>query len=465
MREQLIQYVNSLFAGAPDKEEVKEEILQNTLDRYDDLIAQGKAPAAAYSLAIAGIGDVSEILGVVQPTETVPDPGRRIKPEVRETPAHKKLMRAIAIALYICCVVPVIVLSTVGQEILGVCLMFVMIAAATALIIMAAGGESEKTERSAPSEPRKELNRAVDTILGLISVIVYLAISFATGAWYITWLIFPLVGAVNGIIRAFMDVRKATGSAVARIIIWFVVALLSLAILLVGLGIDLFIVRNEHFVSTGETVTNQETLNPADVQELEIDWAAGSITIVTADTDAITVTETGTFTEAYSMVCALSDGTLSIDYAKSTPYIGITSTPGKDLTVTVPADWYCDSLELDAAAVEVQVSGLRIGSVELDGAAMEFFFDGSLHTLSCDGAACEIRAVMTQAPDTIDIDGAACVMELTLPADCGFRVQMEGLACVFNSKREFTGGDGLWTSGDQHCRITADGMACEVTIH
>ena len=42
MREQLIQYVNALFAGERDKEDVKDEILQNTLDRYDDLVAQGK---------------------------------------------------------------------------------------------------------------------------------------------------------------------------------------------------------------------------------------------------------------------------------------------------------------------------------------------------------------------------------------------------------------------------------------
>ena len=41
MREQLIKYVDLLFAGATDAEEVKQEILQNTLDRYDDLIAQG----------------------------------------------------------------------------------------------------------------------------------------------------------------------------------------------------------------------------------------------------------------------------------------------------------------------------------------------------------------------------------------------------------------------------------------
>ena len=63
MRAKLAQYVQLLFAGVPDSDEIKEEILQNTLDRYDDLIDQGKVPEAAYRLAIAGIGDINEILG------------------------------------------------------------------------------------------------------------------------------------------------------------------------------------------------------------------------------------------------------------------------------------------------------------------------------------------------------------------------------------------------------------------
>ena len=58
MREQLTQYVNLLFAGNDDAEEIRQEILQNTLDRYDDLVAQGKSPEAAYRLAITGIGAV-----------------------------------------------------------------------------------------------------------------------------------------------------------------------------------------------------------------------------------------------------------------------------------------------------------------------------------------------------------------------------------------------------------------------
>ena len=41
MREQLIQYVNLLFAGTMDCDEIRQEILQNTHDRYEDLLDQG----------------------------------------------------------------------------------------------------------------------------------------------------------------------------------------------------------------------------------------------------------------------------------------------------------------------------------------------------------------------------------------------------------------------------------------
>ena len=64
MREQIQAYVNGLFADAAltiRNAEVRQEILQHTLDRYDDLVASGKPEQEAYDEAVAGIGDVSEL--------------------------------------------------------------------------------------------------------------------------------------------------------------------------------------------------------------------------------------------------------------------------------------------------------------------------------------------------------------------------------------------------------------------
>ena len=206
MRENLTQYVNLLFAGNPDAEEIRDEILQNTLDRFDDLVAQGKSPEAAYSLAISGIGDISELVGnhastapqsPLQHAETAPD--------AQPDPSKVRLMHAVAIAMYICCIIPVIALGAVGYEILGLVLMFLMIAAATALLILSGNEEKKKSQDKTAEPPKSELEKT----LGTITLVIYLAVSFLSGAWHITWLIFPISGAVKGLIRAIRDLKEA----------------------------------------------------------------------------------------------------------------------------------------------------------------------------------------------------------------------------------------------------------------
>ena len=64
MREKISIYVDGLFSDAAltiRNAEVQQEILQHTLDRYDDLIAAGKSEQEAYDEAVGGIGDVSEL--------------------------------------------------------------------------------------------------------------------------------------------------------------------------------------------------------------------------------------------------------------------------------------------------------------------------------------------------------------------------------------------------------------------
>ena len=210
MREQLIQYVNLLFAGAPNCEDVKQEILQNTLDRYDDLIAEGKVPEAAYRLAITGIGDIHEILGT--DSQTVPhSPAAPAKKEDTDTPL-KKILRATAIFLYIIAAIPLILLCEFGLEIVGLCITITIVAVATAMIILGAKkdkDDEEETYAEKYASPKSELEKSVSQLIGTIGLALYLIISFLTGAWYITWIIFPLTGAVKGLVKAIEDLKEA----------------------------------------------------------------------------------------------------------------------------------------------------------------------------------------------------------------------------------------------------------------
>lgn len=51
MHDKLREYVEMLFKGAPAAKqitEIKEEIIQNTIDRYDDLVRAGKTPGKRF---------------------------------------------------------------------------------------------------------------------------------------------------------------------------------------------------------------------------------------------------------------------------------------------------------------------------------------------------------------------------------------------------------------------------------
>lgn len=222
MNERLQAYIDGLFRNAPQTDkigEIKEEILQNTIDRYHDLLAEGKDEEEAYRTAIAGIGDVDDLIGSVSAKNTVPTDTSRETERIRLT---RTMLLSVAVALYICCVIPPIIFDMIPGwgEAIGPVLMFVMIAMATALLIFRSGIRLPAGEYAEPDaeyaykthRPHKEekgpVEKAVEGLIGCLMLVIYFVVSFATGAWYITWLIFPIGGAIRGVVHAIFDLVK-----------------------------------------------------------------------------------------------------------------------------------------------------------------------------------------------------------------------------------------------------------------
>ena len=214
MREQLAQYVDLLFAGSDGAEEIKQEILQNTLDRFDDLVARGSTEEAAYRQAIAGIGDVGELLGGESPDA-------RPQPEIVDplpgfegtAPAVARMMRAVAIFLYIVSPVPLLLLDTLGWDNIGMCLTLVIVAIATLLLLTfkAPAGKKaaqESQQAAGTAEGRKNLDASIKKLMRTLGVVLYFVISFSTGAWLVTWLIFPIEKALEGVVCAGLELRE-----------------------------------------------------------------------------------------------------------------------------------------------------------------------------------------------------------------------------------------------------------------
>ena len=93
-------------------------------------------------------------------------------------------------------------------------LMFILIATGVGLIIFRAKGlpvtsEGQKELEASREAAKDPLFGAISGLLWVIILAAYFIISFKTGAWYITWLAFPIGGAVEGL---HMRGLVATGS-------------------------------------------------------------------------------------------------------------------------------------------------------------------------------------------------------------------------------------------------------------
>ncbi len=215
MQAKLRAYMDHLFSQTrPTKAavELKEEMLQNLTDKYNDLLAEGKSPEAAYNIATASIGDISELLNQLKQEEM--QAPRYSEEQIQRSRQRSALCISIAVMLYILCVVPCIIWPQYG-----VILMFIMIAAATGLLIYNSMTKlsykktddtvvEEFKEWKSESDERKKTIKSINSAIGTIFLVLYFVISFSTGAWYITWLIFLISGAVQNIIKACFDLKQ-----------------------------------------------------------------------------------------------------------------------------------------------------------------------------------------------------------------------------------------------------------------
>lgn len=207
MDNKIKKYVDKLFEDGPKNRrtyELKEEILANLNDRYNDLIESGVDENTAYSRAISNIGDVEEL--IQKNTASIEQEEKyRKKSEIRTS---------IAIMLYILCPVPVIMF---GDNI-GVIVLFLFIASATGMLIYNPY-EPQKALKvdddlykefidwKENTQENRKLEKQVSSIVWSITTIVYLLISFNYGNWHISWVIFLIGGVVQKIIRACFDLK------------------------------------------------------------------------------------------------------------------------------------------------------------------------------------------------------------------------------------------------------------------
>jgi len=209
MIEKLKKYVDDLFEDAPATKkarELKDELLANLIEKYNDLISAGKGEEEAYNIVVAGIGDLNELISNLKE-------GNVLSPE-QEYKERKRSAKFIAAAvmLYILSIVPVILKGNVA-------LMFVFVAVATGILIYSNASKpryfkedetlvEEFKEWKSRKSRKNYLKNSIISAMWTLIVAIYLVVSFAFGIWAYSWIIFIIGAALSQVVKAVFELKE-----------------------------------------------------------------------------------------------------------------------------------------------------------------------------------------------------------------------------------------------------------------
>lgn len=200
------------------------------------------------------------------------------------------------------------------------------------------------------------------------------------------------------------------------------------------------------------------------IRELEIHWASGSVAVSVHDGNEIVLRESGAKDDE-TMYWLLKNGRLTVRDRKSGIHWNGWESGHRTLEVLLPAaalravtvdsasadltfsGLTADHLEVDTASASLTARGCILGSVEIDCASTDCEFlgctlggfemdsasgsavlNGSVEEIEFDAASGDLEVLADVTPRSIETSVVSGVVQLTLPADAGFRAELDSVS-------------------------------------
>ncbi len=222
MNERMRNHIEKLFEDAPKSRkafELREELLANSQERYQDLLATGVSEDDAFRHVISSIGNVKELF------QGLNDPIVVDKTELEGKIQKIAILRTVAVGLYIFSVFVFLVCnmsdmySSLDLSLVGFAAMIFISIIPTCMLVYAANiyPKYRKTEDTiveefkewkSESKKAKSVKGAVSCIIWTATLLLYFAVSFATFAWYVTWIIFVAAACVQAIAELIFRLKE-----------------------------------------------------------------------------------------------------------------------------------------------------------------------------------------------------------------------------------------------------------------
>ena len=222
------KYMDQLFENAPMNHrtlELKEELIANAMEKYNDLILQGHSEDEAFQLVIGSMGDVRQLFAELGNDEDYTS--AYYLQWAKEAQEKKAALTAVSVGLFLLAGAVLLIFLLLDWEnvklpffagmnlaVLGMALALLICIVPAALLVYAhriqppeelsgyaAGGSRTAISQTEAKRKRrkrfKQIKSSLEGLMWVLITIFYFVVSFATQAWYITWIVFLIGAAVE----------------------------------------------------------------------------------------------------------------------------------------------------------------------------------------------------------------------------------------------------------------------------
>lgn len=269
-------------------------------------------------------------------------------------------------------------------------------------------------------------------------------------------------------------------NAIARIIIWSLVAVLLTSLLVVGISSSpsSFFTGDWSLGGIGVTYKNSALYNVGggtvtdEFQSIKVNWTNGKINIEAYDGEDTVISETEVAEKENKLRWRVEDGVLKIQQMAAGMRFGLKKTPKKTLTVKIPSNVAeglkavtsdsvsaevtitgisaSDKIEIDTVSGGADLKNIKTEKLDIDTVSGSIKAAGEFTELESDSVSGDVTVSSATPLKKLDCDSTSGNIRLTIPKNSGFTLKADtvsgdiscGLPTVSESKNRRVCGDG-----------------------
>ena len=269
-------------------------------------------------------------------------------------------------------------------------------------------------------------------------------------------------------------------NAIARIIIWSLVAVLLTSLLVVGISSSpsSFFSGDWSLGTIGVTYKNSALYNVGggtvtdEFQNIKVNWTNGKINIEAYDGEDTVISETEVAEKENKLRWRVEDGVLKIQQMAAGMRFGLKQTPKKTLTVKIPSNVAnglkavtsdsvsaevtitgisaSDKIEIDTVSGGANLKNIKTEKLDIDTVSGSIKAAGEFTELESDSVSGDVTVSSATPLKKLDCDSTSGNIRLTIPKNSGFTLKADtvsgdiscGLPAVSESKNRRVCGDG-----------------------